>query len=221
MRKLNRNIGHDESKNHPEITHSENSKNVPYGSIAGIKIDAEKNSIEVANAGDVHVVSVDNAGRAILLTVDEVYLKDQRTLKKATKVARAHEVTPRYVMEHLDDPRFRSVVEEMYETMRLGNTGEIPRITGSSVFKVREKRELFNKVKQLIIFTDGAIPINLDIHSPEGLQKFLSILENQGLEGLKEDIERAAKQDPDFEKHSRIRHIDDALIIKLEFQGLS
>lgn len=189
--------------------------NTPYAGIAGIKVDTQKNILEVANAGDVQVISVSKDGKASLLTVDDMSPKVKKTLAKAAEVARLHGVSVRYIMENLSDVRFKAVVEEMYETMRMINRGEIPQITGSPNLRTHQQQFALDNVGYLLIFTDGAVPVDIDIHSEKGLAEFVEIIEERGLEGLYQRVVEAANRDSEFNRYPRFRHLDDRLVIRL------
>lgn len=215
---LNRFIGEDVAKNHSDIQYAKDSMNVPYGSIAGARFDSENNTLEVANAGDVNVVTIDDSGEPTLLTVDDVYKKDQQTFKAAKKIAEQYGLTMRQVMEQIGkDPRMKPVLEEEYECMRQGNSGEIRRISGSPNFDVTSSVVVnANIIKQVLLFSDGGVPGGIDIRTEEGLQQFVGIVDDSGLEGLNGTIKQNAADDPDFNTHPRFRDIDDFLFVRIE-----
>lgn len=214
---INMLIGEDIRRNHSEIKYTETSMNIPYGSIAGLKIDVQGNRVEVANAGDSFVLAVLRNGQIQLLTKDDVHEKDQRTFEAARKIARENRVTIREAMKRRDsDSRFRPIIEEMYETIRLGNIGQIRRITGSPNFDVTSKQELrLGQVSELFLFSDGVALLGIDIHTEEGQQMFVGLVKRVGLQGLYREVDRKARADFDFEKWPRFRDIDDGLILHI------
>lgn len=60
-------IRQDVEGNNPDITFSPDSKSIPYGCVAYVRVDTEQGIIEVANAGDVFVIAVDYEGTPNLL----------------------------------------------------------------------------------------------------------------------------------------------------------
>lgn len=215
---LNRLIGEDEKRNHPEITYTEESMNVPYGSIAGVRFDSENNTLEIANAGDAYVVVIDDSGKPTLCTVDDVYKKDQQTFEAAKKIAEQYGLTMHQVMEQIgEDPRMQPVLEEEYECMRQGNIGEIRRITGASNFYVTSSHiTKADIIRDILVFSDGAVPVGIDIHREEGLKEFAALVQTRGLHGLDIQIKANAATDPDFEKHPRFRDIDDFSFVRIK-----
>ena len=218
LRRRNQFIGEDEKRNHPEITHTEESMNIPYGSIAAVKFDSKNHRLEVANAGDAYVVTIDSSGKATLRTVDDVYKKDQQTFATAKKVAEQYGLTVRQVMEQIGkDPRTQPVLEEEYECMRQGNKGDIRRITGASNFDVTSSVVISTDiVKQVLLFSDGGVPGGIDIHTEKGLRQFVEIVNESGLEGLNTTIKQNAIADPNFNAHPRFRDIDDFSIVRIK-----
>ncbi|OGH12337.1 MAG: hypothetical protein A2857_03430 [Candidatus Levybacteria bacterium RIFCSPHIGHO2_01_FULL_36_15] len=106
--------------------------------------------------------------------------------------------------------------------MRAGNTGKVKRILGGGAldFGVSSQTQLdLSQVKSLLIFTDGAVPGNVDIHTPEGQEKFIEMVKEKGLEGMHEGTADVAKKDPNFEKHPRFRDIDDSLMVRVGLEN--
>lgn len=219
LRMLNGFVGEDVMKDHSDIQYAKDSINVPYGSIAGVRFDSENNTLEVANAGDVYVVTIDSFGKPLLRTVDDVYKKDQQTFEAAKKIAEQYGLTMRQVMEQIGkDPRTKPVLEEEYQCMRQGNSGEIRRISGAPNFDVTSSVAVSaDIVKQVLLFSDGGVPAGIDIHTEEGLQQFIGIVNDLGLEGLNETIKQNAVADPDFNAHPRFRDIDDFSVVRIKF----
>ena len=217
LRALNVAIGNDIAKHHPDITYTKYSRNIPYGSIAAIKIDVGNNTLEVANAGDVFAIIVDSNRIASLLTIDDVHEKDQQTFAVAKRLAKQYGVTFRYAMqERTNDRRFHEIVEEMYETLRQGNTGEIRRITGAPNFDVTASvSQQLGDIKAILLFSDGALPPGLDVTTSEGLQDLTHIVDAQGLDGLNAEILKRIADDQDFEKFPRFGHLDDLTIVNI------
>ncbi|MBA3723867.1 MAG: NUDIX domain-containing protein [Candidatus Levybacteria bacterium] len=213
--KLNSLVGQDIAKDHPDIAYTDESVNVPYGSIAGIKIDSENNTVEVANAGDVYVVTVDTSGNATLLTVDDVHKKDQQTFAAAREVATKTSKTVREVMEGYNtDPEMQSVLDEEYVCAQQANTGEIRRITGAPNFETTSSCMIpTDSIAQIFVFSDGAIPAGTNLQTQEGVQQFANILTTSGIEGLETAIQDSASADPDFQTYPRFRDIDDFSIV--------
>src|SRR3989344_7112623 len=223
LRELNKRMVEEVGKNHLDIQYGKDSKSAPYGSIAAVKIDSENNVVEVVNAGDVFIVVIDKSGKARLVTKDDEHEYDQKTFEKARELARQHGVSVREAMEKRDkDQRFKPIIDQMLITMRAGNTGKVKRILGGGAldFGVSSQTQLdLSQVKSLLIFTDGAVPGNVDIHTPEGQEKFIEMVKEKGLEGMHEGTADAAKKDPNFEKHPRFRDIDDSLIVRVGLEN--
>lgn len=218
LRRLNQKIGEDMKREHPSVDYSEHSHNTPYGSIAGVKIDVLSKTLEVANAGDVFVVGVDNNLTPILLSTDDVYAKDQQTFSVTKKLAQEHGVTFRHAMQNrTTDERFRPIVDETFETMRRGNTGEIRRITGAPNFDVTSAHifPLYD-FSEIFLFTDGAVPGGIDIHEQQDLIAWYNIVKDQGLEGINQAALERASSDPDFDKYPRFGNVDDFMLIRIK-----
>jgi hypothetical protein len=112
--------------------------------------------------------------------------------------------------------RFHEIVEEMYETLRQGNTGEIRRITGAPNFDVTASvSQKLGDIKAILLFSDGALPPGLDITTSKGLQDLTYIIDAQGLDGLNAEILKRLADDQDFEKFPRFGHVDDLTIVKV------
>lgn len=222
LKELNKEMIAETGKNHADIQYGEDSKSAPYGSIATVKIDPENNAVEVANAGDVFVVAVDKTGKTTLVSKDDVHEYDQKTFEKARELACQHGVSVRDAMEKRDkDERFRPIIDQMLVTMSAGNTGKVKRILGGGAldFDISHQTELnLDQIKSLLIFSDGAIPIGISIHTREGQEEFVKLVQEKGLDGLYKEIENAASKDPNFEKHPRFRDIDDCLVVRINIR---
>lgn len=214
--RLNAKIGEDTTIEHPDVEYSEHSHSVPYGSICAVKIDVKRNTLEAANAGDAFVIVVRD-GKPELLSVDDVYEKDQQTFETTRRLAQEFGVTFRHAMQNRTrDPRFRKIVDETFETMRLGNTGEIRRITGAPNFDLTTNTIVsLEGIQNVFLFTDGAIPGGVDIHTEEGLQEWFGIVSERGIEGLNDEIKSRASLDPDWQKYPRFGNLDDLMIIQI------
>lgn len=214
---INRAIGDHMRTEHPDVTYEEHSHNVPYGSITGIKIDLKNNTLEVANAGDVFIVTVTSDNIPTLLSMDDVREKDQQTFATTKRLAQEHGVTFRYAMQNrTKDERFHAVVDEMFETMRRGNTGEIRRITGAPNFDVTSSTIVpLEDVQSVILFTDGAIPGGINIDTPDGLREWWEIIQEKGIDGLNEEVVQRAASDPEFEKYPRFGNVDDLMLLQI------
>ncbi|MBI3070167.1 MAG: hypothetical protein HYY87_02585 [Candidatus Levybacteria bacterium] len=218
---LNKRIGEDIKTHHSSsITYQEHSHNTPYGSIAAVKIDTKNNTLEVANAGDVFVIAVDNMGKPKLLTVDDVSKKDQETFAVARQLADKYGVSFRQTMQQrTTDPRFFEIAKEMQETMHQGNLGIIRRITGAPNFDVTSSAMVpFEKIKIVYLFTDGGVLPGTSLATPEGLNAFFRFVESAGLQGLNQEIQKILLEDPDYEKFPRFGTVDDLMILKLTVQ---
>lgn len=216
LKRLNAEIGEDIRAHHPSILYQEHARNTPYGSIAAVKIDTKNNTLEVANAGDVFVV-VDKNGGPQLLTVDDVYKKDQQTFTTARRLADKHGVSFRQAMQQrTTDPRFFEIVKEMQETMRQGNVGIIRRITGAPNFDVTSSVIIpLGNVQSVFLFTDGGVIPGTSVGTVEGQAAFLRSVESSGLQGLNEEIQRKMLGDPDYELYPRFGTVDDLMIFKI------
>lgn len=217
LRRLNEKIGEDIRTHHPSITHQEHTHNTPYGSIAAVKIDTKNNTLEVANAGDVFVIAVDNIGKQILLTVDDVSKKDQKTFVAARRLADKYGVSFRQAMQQrTEDPRFSEIVKEMQETIRQGNVGTIRRITGTPNFDVTSSVIIsLEDIQSVFLFTDGGVIPGININTSGGQATFLRLVGLSGLQGLNEEIQRKLLKDPDFELYPRFGTMDDLMILKI------
>jgi hypothetical protein len=213
---LNSQIREDEFVNHPEIIHEENSKNVPYGSIAGIKLHLENNTLEIVNAGDVFVVTVDRNGKPELHTVDTVYPNDQRVFAKAQEVAAEVGISVKEAIEkglHGEDAK---ILQELHETIRRGNTGEIRRIAGANNFSIHSSFLAdVDRYREIDVFSDGVVPPGLDIHTQEGLEAFVRILESGGIAGVENEGLTRSQNDPNFQQYPRFRDRDDFTFVRL------
>lgn len=214
---INRAIGTDIRAHHPEVTFQEDSYNVPYGSIAGVRIATAAQVLEVANAGDVYVVAEHRNGEVTMLSVDDVYWKDQQTFATTEKLARIYGLSFREAMQgRNNDTRLHPIVQEMQETMRLGNIGRIRRITGAPNFDVTSSMIIdLSDVASVYIFTDGALIPGVNIQSKEGLREFMDFIEHFRLEDLDLEITKRHSEDQAFEKYPRFGLIDDLMILKL------
>lgn len=215
---LNAMIRHDIETNHPDIEFSPESKSIPYGCAAYVKVDMGEGKIEIANAGDVFVIAIDSDGRPSLLSYDDIRPYDQLTFDKARKAAEKYGVTLRTAIESYlrqDDERFREVTEQELVTMRESVSGRIGRIMGIDNFQAHRASLPLNKVGKIIIGSDGAVPVGFDIHTEEGLRDYAALLSQVGVEGLRAEIEKSSKADPDFELSPRFRDIDDMVLIEL------
>ncbi len=217
LRDINRRLAEDESSNHDDILHIEDSMNVPYGSIAAVKLDFEANELEVANAGDVFAIVKRRNGINDLLTRDTVYRKDQRTYQAARASAEIAKVSVREAMEKRDkDERFSPIISEMYETVRQGNTGIIKRIAGFESFTTDLFYGSLDNAEAIYIFSDGVVPLDMNIHTAKGLEDFIDLVDADGLEGVYETVRATQQADSDFEQYPRFRDQDDFLAIKIQ-----
>ena len=216
IKELNTQLGDIISKQHPSISYSPDSLNTPYGSIAAVTINS--NSVSVANAGDVSVLALNSDGQVEILTIDDVFQKDQSTLKTATNLAHKYGLSVREVMENRsNDNRYRPVLEEMYKTVKMGNSGEIRRITGAPNFEITAQTSRpFSNISRLYIFSDGAIPFDQDLQTKSGREYFCKLAYEGGLESLYERVVANATEDPDFNKHPRFKFLDDFTIIEIK-----
>lgn len=223
LRIINRKIGQDTRREHPTIDWREHSHNTPYGSIAGVRIDLKSDTLEVANAGDVFVVAVNKDGNPMLLSRDDVYKKDQQTFSVTKRLAEKNGVTFRHAMQNrTKDERFHPIVDETFETMRRGNTGEIRRITGAPNFDVTSSCIIpLEGIWEVILFTDGTIPGGVDIHNQEGLTAWYEIIRTKGVEGLNEEVLARAASDPDFDKYPRFGNVDDLMLLKISLSSIN
>jgi hypothetical protein len=217
---INSMIRRDMEKSHPDITFTPNSKNIPYGSIAGFRINTIDNTLEIANAGDVFVVSVDREGNAKLVSGDDVYEYDKLSFQEASKAASDNKVSIREVFgSALDnnDGRFSAVRDQMMTTIENNVSGKISRIMGLDNFRTHETSVLLDHLQSVYIFSDGAVPAGIDIHTQDGLNEFVGIVSNDGFEKLIEERKSRAELDPNFEKFPRFRDLDDMMIVGLNF----
>ncbi len=217
---INRKLGNNISQFHPSISFKPDSLNTPYGSLGIASIN--NSTVSTANAGDVFILGIKKDNVQVLLTKDGVFKKDQQTLKTAADLAAKYRISVREVMELRDkDPRFEAVMDEMYKTVKMGNSGEIRRLSGAPNFDVTYQTSIpIALLSKLYLFSDGAIPHTLDIHTSEGQQKFCSIIEEKGIDGLYQTVVNSADSDPDFNKYPRFRHIDDFTIVELIFNSI-
>ena len=220
LRRLNEEIGEDIKVHHPSILYQEHAHDNPYGSIAAVKIDTKNNTLEIANAGDVFVIAVDNIGKQILLTVDDVSKKDQKTFAVARQLADKHSVSFRQaIQQRASDPRFNRIMEEMEETMRQANVGIIRRITGTPNFDVTSSKKIpLGDIQSIFLFTDGGVIPGININMPGEQVTFLRLVESSGLQGLNEVIQRKMLEDPDYELYPRFGTMDDLMILKIAVQ---
>lgn len=72
LRILNQLVRDENSKSHPDIVYTPDSRNIPYGSIAGVKVDTKNKRIEISNAGNVFVVVIKADGEPELVSLDDV-----------------------------------------------------------------------------------------------------------------------------------------------------
>jgi hypothetical protein len=220
LKYLNEIIGEDIKLNHPVITFQENNYNTPYGSIAVVKIDTINKTLKVANAGDVFVIAVDDSEKTKLLTIDDVYKKDQQTFEVARRLADKYKVSFRQAMQQrATDHRFIKIQEEMQETMRLGNVGKIRRITGAPNYDVTSSVMIpLEGIVAVYIFTDGGIIPGTTVNTEEGQSAFLRSVESSGLQRLNKEIQRKMLGDPDYELYPRFGTVDDLMIFKISIQ---
>lgn len=216
LRILNAKIGEDVKAHHPSVTYEEHSKNTPYGSVAGVRFDFQNGTLEVANAGDVFVIAVKKNRIPMILTVDDVYVEDQKSFAAARRLADKYGVPFRFAMQNRDkDPRFNEVARELEETMRQGNIGKIRRITGAPNFDVTSSVMVsLSEIENLYIFTDGGVPPGFTISERDGVYRFLDLVE-QSFEKLSEEIKKEMMNDPDYERYPRFGSLDDLMIIKI------
>lgn len=215
---LNAMVRQDMETNHPDVEFSPESKSIPYGCVAYVKVDIKEGKIEVANAGDVFVIAVDNNGVPTLFSEDTVRPYDLASFQKASEVARSNGVSIREAIEHAidqDDEKFKPILDQMLETMKAGNSGQIGRIMGLDKPKIYGTELPSGQVRKLFIGSDGAIPVGFNIHTDEGLRDYVALLSQVGVEGLRGEIESSAKADPDFELSPRVRDIDDMVLVEL------
>lgn len=215
---LNSMIGHEMRTDHSDIEFSQDSTNIPYGSIAAVRVDVEKEVLELANAGDVFVIAIGRDDAITLFSKDNVYPFDQLALAKAHDLARKHGVSFREAIEHAfkkDDERFTGITEQMHVTMRGGASGEIERIMGLSEFAPHAQQVALDSIKTILIGSDGAVPAGIDIHTGEGVRKYVELISEVGVEGLIDKIKIAAAADPEFEESPRFRDIDDMILVQL------
>lgn len=213
-------IRDDMETNHPDIKFSPDSKSIPYGCVAYVKVDTKQSTIEIANAGDVFVVAVGSNGESSLLSFDDVSPYDQMSFQRAREVAVKNGVSVRLAIEHAmkqDDQRFRPILDQMLVAMKASNLGEVERIMGLDNLKPHSASVPIDEIDKIIIGSDGAVPIGFDIHTHQGLRDYISLIDQVGVEGIRKEIETAARADPDFESHPRFRNIDDMTLIALEF----
>lgn len=215
---LNAMVRQDIEANHPDIEFSPESKSIPYGCVAYVKVDTKLGKVEVANAGDVFVIAVDNNGVPTLFSEDTVRPYDLASFQKASEVARNNGVSIREAIEHAidqDDERFKPILDQMLETMKAGNSGQIGRIMGLDKPKIYGTELPSGQVRKLFIGSDGAVPVGFDIHTEEGLRVYVALLSKVGVEGLRAEIEKSAKADPDFKANPRFRDIDDMVLVEV------
>lgn len=213
---LNTKLREDIEKNHPDIKYGKSAKNVPYGSIAGIFINAESDILEIANAGDVSVVVLDKTKGPVILTQDDIHPFDQLVFQKVRQVAKSKGKSVREIMAgYVKDLSSSEILEQGLVTVRGRNTGEIPVITGSDVFRVHTNRYSLSATNEIFIFTDGAIPIGVDIYTPQGLKEFVDFVKSGELTDLLEERKKRVAADPDFEKSPRFRDLDDMMLVQV------
>lgn len=215
---LNAMIRHDIETNHPDIEFSPESKKIPYGCVAYVKVDMGKGKIEIANAGDVFVIAVDNDGTPSLLSHDDVRPYDQASFQRASEIARDNGVSIREAIEHAmkqDDEKYKPILDQMLENMKASNSGQIGRIMGLDQPMIHSTALSSGQISKLLIGSDGAIPVGFDIHTEEGLRDYIALLSKVGVEGLRAEIEKSSEADPDFELSPRFRDIDDMVLVEL------
>lgn len=215
---INTAIAADMKKNHSDIEHTEFSDSVPYGSIVGVSVDSEHGVIEIANAGDAYAIGLYTDGSVKLLTTDHVHARDQIVLQKAKTLSEQYNCPVSEVLKNKkSDPRFVPVWDEMMESLRQFNTGEIPRINGGSKFRVDTITVPLADMKRLAVCTDGAIPPDIDIHTTDGLHAFWALVEAGRVQGVVDQVKTIAESDPNLEKFPRFKKIDNILLINLSF----
>lgn len=218
LKVLNGIIGEDVRMNHPDVSYGQDSDNMPYGSVAAIKIDKSRHILEVANAGDVHVIFVDSNGSIVLLTVDDVFKYDQLYIKKIKEIAKRYGVTFREAMERATiDPNFYPIFEQQKVSIRMNNTGQIPRMSGSNLFKIHEQSTTLDNLSEIYIFSDGAVPASIDIHSELGLKKFTELASKDPYLLIKEN-NLIEQEDPDFDNYPRIKKRDDMTFLHIKLR---
>lgn len=218
LQSLNFMIGQDMRTNHPEIKFQQDSRNIPYGCIAAVRVDTKNNTVEIANAGDVSIVILDKLGNPRLVSHDSIYEYDQRSFAKAQELAKEHGITTREALEHAmggTDVRFSPILDQMLETMKASNSGKIERIMGLDVFSVHQAQFSLESIGSILVFTDGVVPAGIDVHSPQGLEEFTNLIKSGGFKGLLEERRKRAAADPNFEKNPRFRDIDDMLLVQI------
>ena len=199
-----------------------------------VTMDFAKNHLRYAHVADAILLVVYKEGRIENLTTNLNARFDAETFRLIEELAKKKNITNRQAAE---DPQIRkSLVEsfrskdnalsdsvnwmERFQKIQRG-IREFNDFTGIGILNGDRNLAFYlldmdqiplGDISEIILLSDGAIPLGWDINSESDQKRVVEIIETSGPKGLIEKKVAVEELDPDW-THTRTKHSDDATIV--------
>jgi serine/threonine protein phosphatase PrpC len=196
-----------------EGTNTEDTHTLPATSATILIIDSVKKKISFSHIGDTFFIVYYENGHSRLLTNDKIKPFDEATFKAIKKVAKVKNISPKLATK---DPTIRSMLVKRYtEYDNRADGSGYGELNGqaNALQYIQTESLSTEKIKSVLIGSDGVIPQGWNIDEENDRQKFRAIIENEGMEGLIKIKKSLEDSDPNFENYTRYKHSDDATAV--------
>lgn len=181
-----------------------------------IKIDSDRDRLEIAHISDSFCVIYYRDGHSETVTLNTNKVFDEQVFALMEKIAKDRGITPR------EAHQTKEIQEAKLETAQGRDNN--PNGKGSGLLNGDPNVEQYiqeiviplNEVKAVLLGTDGLIPQGWTLEKNEDRQRLYEDLKEGGFERLISIKHQSEDEDPDWH-HIRYKHSDDATGILLSF----
>lgn len=194
----------------------ENTHTLPASTATIIKLDLEKEIIELSHVGDSYCVVFYKDGNSKLITVNKNRDYDNKIFELMKKVAQEKHITSR---EARQDEKVKHALIDKYQDShnRPDGTGQ-GLINGDPNVEqyIQDTSIPLKSVNAVLLASDGLIPLDLDEQNSEDRSKLLEIIQEDGLKEVVRMKCKVENNDPNWNL-IRYKHSDDATGIFISF----
>ncbi len=197
-----------------------------------VRVNRESNTLDIAHVGDSWVIVEYTDGKYDILSLDTNLVHDAETMHKIDQWRGTDEdkITFKQAVDQNlgtddagQDKPLTAHLKKSFD--RKNNPNNDPMGTGiingveDEIFKQYLIHDSINldRVKAVLIGTDGMVPIGLSENNRLDQQKIFEIIKEKGLAGLISTNKKNNIDDPHHNQYPRIKGIDDATAVYLEF----
>lgn len=191
---------------------------LPATSCTILKIDFQKETIDIAHIGDTFCIVQCKDDSTILVTDDKIKPFDDFTLREVEKLAHSTNTTPK---EAVRNKKIRDMIIRRYSDYDNRKDG-----TGYGELNGQENARNYitsyslslDKIRSVFLGTDGIVIPGLNLAAEKDRAYMVDILNREGLESIILEKKQRENSDPDFKKFIRYKHSDDATGISISIK---